>query len=83
MAYEVKPNTGSLFRNEKRTQDTPDYANATGSALIGGVAYWVDAYTNTDKNGNKYQWLKFKPKQPKPEPSSGNMGEDLDDTIPF
>jgi hypothetical protein len=82
MAYEAKPNTGSLFKNDKRTQDT--HAHANGSALIDGVEYYVDAWTNTDKNGNKYQSLKFKPKgMPKPARADGNMSEDLDDEIPF
>lgn len=61
MAYEQKPNTGALFRNDKREKDT--HAHARGDALIDGVAYYVDAWTNTDRNGNKYQSLKFKRKE--------------------
>jgi hypothetical protein len=60
MAYEMKPDSGSLFKNEKREKDT--HAHARGSALIGGVEYWVDAWTNQAKDGSKYQSLKFKPK---------------------
>lgn len=60
MAYEQKDNTGSLFKNERREKDT--HAHARGSALIDGVEYWIDAWTNTDRNGNKYQSLKFKRK---------------------
>jgi len=59
MSYEHKDNTGSLFKNEKRTKDTQ--AQAVGSAVIEGVAYWVDAWTN-EKNGAKYQSLKFRRK---------------------
>lgn len=60
MAYEMKPDSGSLFKNDKREKET--HAHARGSALIDGVSYYVDAWTNTDKNGNKYQSLKFKRK---------------------
>ena len=60
MAYETKDNTGALFANKDRKSDK--HANATGNATIDGVAYFVDAWTNTDRNGNKYQSLKFKRK---------------------
>jgi len=61
MAYEPKENTGSLFKNDRREKDT--HPHAKGTALIDGVEYWVDAWTNEDRNGNKYQALKFKPKE--------------------
>jgi hypothetical protein len=60
MSYEHKDNTGSLFKNEKRTKDTQ--AQAVGSAVIEGVAYWMDAWTN-EKNGARYQSLKFRKKE--------------------
>ena len=60
MAYEPKDNSGSLFKNDKREKET--HANARGSARIEGVDYWVDAWTNTANNGDKYQSLKFKRK---------------------
>lgn len=59
MSYEHKDNTGSLFKNDRRTKDTQ--AQAVGSAVIDGVAFWVDAWTN-EKNGAKYQSLKFRRK---------------------
>jgi hypothetical protein len=61
MSYEPKDMTGSLFKNDRK--ETDSHPNAKGSALIGGVDYWVDAWTNTDRNGNKYQALKFKRKE--------------------
>lgn len=61
MAYEQKDNTGSLFKNDrKETDNHPDYK---GSALVGGVDHWLDAWINTDRNGNKYMSLKLKPKE--------------------
>lgn len=93
MAYEQKPNTGSLFKNDKKEADThPDYK---GSGLIEGVGeVWLDAWINTSNNGTKYMSLKFKPKNAdqrgsyaKQEPARGGgygePGRDLDDDVPF
>lgn len=60
MAFEQRDNSGSLFRNDRREKDT--HPHATGSAMIDGVEYWVSAWTKTDRNGNKFQSLAFKPK---------------------
>jgi hypothetical protein len=85
MAYEMKPDSGSLFKNDKREKDT--HANARGSALIGGVEYWIDAWTNETNSGDKYQSLKFKRKdaaggQPsRSQPAAGDT--DLSDDVPF
>jgi uncharacterized protein (DUF736 family) len=87
MAYEQKPNTGSLFKNDRKQSDThPDYK---GSALIDGLGdCWLDAWINTAKDGSKYMSLKIKPKEGSrpaaqtPEPAGGGFG-DLDDSVPF
>ena len=62
MAYEQKPNTGSLFKNDRKEQDShPDYK---GTALIDGLGEcWLDAWLNTSANGTKYMSLKIKPKE--------------------
>lgn len=60
MAYEQRDNSGSLFRNDKKEQDS--HPNAKGSAMIDGVEYWVSAWTKKDKNGNPWQSLSFKRK---------------------
>jgi hypothetical protein len=79
---------GVLFKNDKRESDS--HPHAKGSAEINGVEYWVSAWTNTDKNGNKYQKLKFTPKeetnqrgrqQARQVVDSG--GGDFDDDLPF
>lgn len=88
MAYEQKNNTGSLFKNDKREKDT--HANARGSALIDGVRYWIDSWTNEDRNGNKYQSLKFKRaderateirKEAESKISKGGFSELIDDDL--
>lgn len=68
MAFETRDNSGSLFRNNRREKDSQP--NATGKALIGGVMHYVDAWTKTDKNGDKWQSLSFKPVTAVPAPAA-------------
>ena len=88
MAFELKENSGSLFKNDKRTTD--NHPHAKGQAKIGGVLYWVSAWTKETNSGDKYQSLSFTPKddQPARQPvkdaiASGPTIEELDDEIPF
>lgn len=88
MAYEQRDNTGSLFKNDRKETDShPDYK---GSALIGGVDHWLDAWINTAKDGSKYMSLKMKPKEARQGDGSqgaptprGRFDDELDDSVPF
>lgn len=93
MAYEKKDMTGTLFKNDKREKDS--HPNATGTAIIGGVEYWVSAWTKDGAKG-KFQSLSFKPKEgrrdeikrdaERREPDRNSYGDfhnDLTDEIPF
>lgn len=52
MAFEIKNNTGSIFKNDKKEKDTqPDM---TGQALINGVPHWVSAWKRTSQGGVDY-----------------------------
>lgn len=88
MSYEIREMSGSLFKNDKKTAD--NHPSARGSCKINGVEYWVDAWTKTDKNGNKWQSLAFKPKEarqaPKSQtstPSRATVGGGSDPDYPF
>jgi hypothetical protein len=84
MAYEQKDNSGTLFKNDRREKDT--HPHATGTALIGGVEYWVSAWTKDGAKG-KFQSLAFKPKDaghaPQPRQPDRDETEPFDDIIPF
>ncbi len=83
MAFEIKPDSGSLFRNDRKETDShPLYK---GSALIGGVEYWLDAWLNESPNlGVKYMSLKFKPKEARQPVSAPTQAAELDDDfVPF
>jgi len=86
MAFEQKELSGALFRNAKRDKDTQP--NATGTALIGGVLYYVSAWTKDTKSGDKYQSLSFKRKDEVQGTAIKEAKEilktpDFDDDIPF
>lgn len=70
MAYELKPNTFSLFRNKEKTSDTHPAAKGSGRVQCphcGQVAdYFFDAWTNLTKDGDKYQAGKLKPRNAVP-----------------
>ena len=84
MAFEMKNNSGSLFKNDRKEKDS--HPNAKGTALIDGVEYWVSSWTKKDKNGNPWQSLAFTPKteagtmQVK---SNKNSVAEMSDDIPF
>lgn len=59
MPYEQKDNSGSLFKNDKREKDT--HPHAKGKAMVGGVMYWVSAWTKEARDGSRYQSLSFTP----------------------
>ena len=57
MAYVQKPNTGSLFRNNKKSSEkSPDY---TGSCLIDGKEMKIGAWLKTSKKGEKFFSMSF------------------------
>ena len=79
MSYEQKENSGSLFKNERKTEQ--NHPNLQGSAKIGGVEYWVSGWTKETKNKEKWVSLSFKPKaqgaaqpyQPQPPPQDDDI----------
>ena len=86
MAYEPRPNSGTIFKNDEKKKDTDP--NARGSALIDGVEYWVSAWTNISKQtGEPYQSLKFNKKDDNRAPNPGiapsTDPDPFDDDIPF
>ena len=72
---EQKDMSGVLFKNEKKSHDSQP--NATGSAMIGGVEYWVSAWTKEGKKG-KFQSLAFTKKDEQRGPKKST-----DTDIPF
>lgn len=56
---ETPPNSGSMFKNEKKS--TTAHPDITGSAMVGGLEYWVSGWRKNGAKGDFYS-LSFKPK---------------------
>lgn len=57
MAFEMKPNSGSIFEADKEGNEArPDMK---GKARIGGMAVWVSGWWNTTRAGDPFLALKF------------------------
>ena len=76
-------NTGALFANKDRASD--NHPNARGTINVGGVEYWISAWTKTSKAGEKFQSLSVTPKEPQqaPAPAAINQIDDFESDIPF
>jgi len=83
-------NRGSLFKNDKKTQENhPDYK---GQINIKGTDYWLNAWLKTSTKGTKFMSLSVSPKEAAkesskpvkqaPKPTSSGF-DDMDDDIPF
>lgn len=85
MADFDQTNRGSLFRNEKKTEEK--HPDMSGSINIEGVDYWISSWTKTSKAGTKFMSLSVRPKQeqakPVAKPSAKPAKPDFDDDIPW
>jgi hypothetical protein len=82
MAYEQKDNSGSLFKNDKKSSDK--HPDRKGSAMIDGVEYWVSGWVKQDKNGNPWMSLAFQKKERPAKPAARKQADDMDgDMVPF
>jgi hypothetical protein len=87
MAFEQKPNTGALFKNDDRTEENqqPHYR---GSFNVDGREFWLSAWLQTSQGGKRYMALALKPNnaaQPKngTAKSAGGGSPPFDDAVPF
>lgn len=78
--YQHKPNTGSLFKNDKKTD--PKHPDSRGTALIDGKLYRISGWTREVK-GSKMISMVFTPDTAKPETSAPSDTTPSDDGLPF
>lgn len=84
--FQIKPNTGSLFKNDRKDKDTsPDYK---GTVNIDGREMYIRAWLKTSKKGIKFMSLSFTPKQAQgqgrqPERQNNWHAQASEDEVPF
>ncbi len=93
MAYEQKPNSGSVFNNDRKESD--NHPDRSGSALItcphcnASFGMWVSGWIKSSDSKGKWLSLAFKPKEAAPartrsQPArGGSKAADMNDDIPF
>src|SRR5262245_63158057 len=81
MAFEQKDNSGSIFVNDNKTQDT--HPDRSGSAKIDGMDYWVNGWLRKTKGGEPYLSLSFRRKDAATSSGGGKVRGDMDDAIPL
>jgi hypothetical protein len=87
MAYEMRPGSGSLFKNDKRTEER--HPNLKGKVMLpNGEVRWLSAWTKKTAAGDT--WLSLSVgdlvqgvDQPKPVAARAVAMQETDDDIPF
>lgn len=90
MAYEQRDNSGSLFKNDKKTTEAqPDYR---GEAMVNGQMMWMSAWLKTSAKGTKFMSFSFQPKDqqqapvrqaPAKQAPAATFDADFDSDLPF
>jgi len=87
--YQQKPNTGAIFKNEKKQKDThPDYR---GTIDVDGVPKEISLWVKKSKSDKSYFSVQisepWKPEQKATQktetPTSNNSSKVVDDDLPF
>ena len=78
--YELRDNSGTLFRNTRKTEDEPTQPDYRGDAKINGQEFWMNAWVKQAKNGGKFMSFSFRIKRP---PQEVSEQPDFNDEVPF
>ena len=83
---EQRDNSGAVFVNDRK--ETDNHPDRTGSAMIGGVEYWIAGWLKEPKAGGaQFLSLAFTPKEAKGESRQESKPrgriEDMESDIPF
>jgi hypothetical protein len=87
MAYELKDNSGSLFKNDKKTEEK--HPSMRGECMVNGKKMSVSAWVKEGKNGNflslsfQEPWVKPENKEePAKQPAKSSF-DNFDDGLPW
>lgn len=79
MTYENKPNTGALFKRDKKSDKAPDYSGPFYGP--GGEEMEIAAWLKKSKAGQTYMSVQVSEKFVREQPAE--QKRDFDDDIPF
>lgn len=80
MAYEIRDNSGSMFKNRRKEKDS--HPDMTGEIMVEGKLYWFNAWRKVDKNNNPWYSFAVKPKEIRDAAPEGKQAP-VEDDIPF
>jgi hypothetical protein len=78
MAYEIRENSGSVFKNERKREGKKD-ADYTGSINVDGVEYWINGWLKKSEGKPSWLSLSVSPKEKKAQSSQKPKVDDFDD----
>lgn len=78
MAYEKRDNSGSLFKNNRKQRDNDP--TLTGSVMVDGKEYWINGWTKTKPDGDKWISLSIRAKEQRDTAHSQSVSSE---DIPF
>jgi hypothetical protein len=81
MAFELRDNSGSLWVNDHKTEET--HADRSGTVMVDGKLYFCNGWLKKTKDGKPYLSLSFKLKEERAAANSKNHRDAMDDEIPF
>lgn len=73
MAYQQRDNTGSLWVNDRKTEDK--HPDRTGTIIVDGVEYFLDGWLKETKDGKKFLSLSVKRKNKQSSAPQGQESE--------
>ena len=84
-SYKHRDNAGALFKNKRKEQENhPDYK---GEMNVGGKMFWLNAWLNTSRTGEKYLAIRLSVKEQQQDKPAlkivSNTGRDFDDDVGF
>jgi hypothetical protein len=84
MAEFDNTNRGSLFKNDKKTEEK--HPDMSGSINIDGVEYWISGWKKRSKADVGFISLSVRPKEQtrqSSQPTQKAKADDFDDDLPF
>jgi hypothetical protein len=71
--YKHRDNSGAAFFNQTKAGDTD--RDLRGSAMVGGIEYWVSVWVKQARNGSKFLSFSFRAKSAAPKAASPGLGQ--------